>query len=105
MLVFYYNNNNHHNNIQTFINQPPGMHTIFDQVQADYLIISIIESIFSLGTVAISNIFNMVNETLARVISLTVFSFVVANMIHLCSACITRLASICLIGFIEELNG
>ena len=88
-----------------FVNKSPGMQTIFDQVQADYLILSIIESIISLGTVAISNIFNTIDVTIARIITLTLFSFLLANMIHLCAACITRLVSICFIGFIEELNG
>ena len=81
------------------------MLTVFDQVQTDYLVLSIIENILSLGTVAISNIFNNFNETLARAVTLTIFCFTLANIIHLSTACVTRLASIFLIGTIEEVNG
>ena len=45
------------------------------------------------------------NETLARIICLTVFYFILANIIHLSTSCLTRVASICLIGRIEEVNG
>jgi hypothetical protein len=81
------------------------MQTVFDQVQSDYLIISIVENIAALGAMAASNVVNNLNESLARVITLTVFCFLLANMIHLTLACITRLASICLVGIIEEING
>jgi hypothetical protein len=81
------------------------MQTVFDQVISDYLIISMIANTLTLGTVAIGNIFDDLNETFARVLSLTIFYFNLADMIHMSSACLTRLASICLIGTIEEVNG
>jgi len=81
------------------------MQTVFDQVQADYLVLSMIENTFSLGTVAVSNVYNSFNATFARVITLTIFCFTLANVIHLSTACLTRLASIFLIGTIEEVNG
>jgi hypothetical protein len=77
----------------------------------DYVILSLLVAInlnkntFSLGTVAISNVYNSFNPTFARVLTLTIFCFTLANVIHLSTACLTRLASIFLIGTIEEVNG
>ena len=81
------------------------MQTLFDLVQADYIIHSLIFNIASLGSVAISNIVSNLDETFARVLSLTLFSLVLSNTIHFSGACLTQLASIYLLGIIEEVNG
>ena len=81
------------------------MQTVFDLVQADYIIHAMVFNIVSLGSVAISNILDNTNETVARVISLSVFSFIMSSMIHFIALCLTRLASIYLLGIIEDVNG
>ncbi len=81
------------------------MQTLFDLVQADYIIHSVIFNIVSLGSVAISNVFDNFDQSFARVITLTLFSLVLSNTIHFSGACLTQLASIYLIGVIEEVNG
>ena len=42
--------------IFSIVLKPPGMQTVLDQVQSDYIILSIIENVASLGAVAVSNI-------------------------------------------------
>ena len=81
------------------------METLFDQVKADYLLLSLITNTIGIGAAALSNIYDNINETCARVISLTAFSFMLANMVHLSAACLTRLASIFLVGIIEDIRG
>jgi hypothetical protein len=81
------------------------MQTLIDLVQADYIIHAMIFNIVSLGSVIISNIFDNLNETLARVITLTLFFFILSNMVHFSGACLIRLTSIYLRGVIEEVYG
>ena len=88
-----------------FNTSKPGMQTVFDLVQADYIIHAMIFNTVSLGSVAICNIFDNLNETFARVISLSVFSFILSHWIRFSGACLIWLASIHLLGIIEELNG
>ncbi len=81
------------------------MQTLFDLVKVDYIIHSLIFNIYSLGSVAISNLFDNLDETFARVISLTHFSLVLSNLIHFIGACLTQLASIYLSCIIEDVKG
>ena len=81
------------------------MQTLFDLVQADYIIHSLMFNIVSLGSVALSNLFDNIDKDFARLITLTLFSLVLSNTIHFSGACLTQLASIYLLGIIEEVNG
>jgi hypothetical protein len=81
------------------------METLFDKVKADYILLSLMTNIVGIGATAISNIFANINDTCARVICMAVFSTILANIIHLSIACLTRLASIFLVGMIEDVKG
>jgi hypothetical protein len=81
------------------------MQTLFDLVKVDFIIHSMIFNIFSLGSVAMSNLFNKLDETFARVITLTLFSLVLSNTIYFIGACLIQLASIYLSRIIEDVKG
>jgi hypothetical protein len=81
------------------------METLLDQVKIDYILLSMMTNVVGIGAAIISNIFDNINETCARAICLTVFFFILANMVHFSIVCITRLASIFLVGIIEDTRG
>ena len=81
------------------------MQTVFDKVSSDFLILSILQNITTLGTISVSQSFHEIGVFQAKIMCLSVYFFMCATLIHLSTICCTRLACIYLVGMIEYVNG
>ena len=81
------------------------MQTVFDKALSDFLVLAMLQNTSSLVGVTLSQIFDNFSIIQAKLISLSVYFFLCATLIHLSASCFTRLACIYLVGTMEYVSG